>query len=68
MTTSTSHTTTAGPAATAAHALADRAVATTSTRRDAVGPGRVPWSPADAVAEGDDHVRGELSLCVGEAA
>lgn len=32
------------------------------------GPGSAPWTPADTVADGDGHLRGELSLCVGEAA
>ncbi len=31
-------------------------------------PERAPWSPADTVAAGDGHLRGEPSLCVGEAA
>ncbi|MDA8276225.1 MAG: hypothetical protein M0029_12760 [Actinomycetota bacterium] len=34
----------------------------------ATGHGRAPWSPADTVADGDGHLRGEQTLCVGEAA
>lgn len=67
----TSTTLTTPPTAATGHLSAGTTVGRARTGepgRATAGPGRAPWTPADTVDDGDGHLRGELSLCVGEAA